>query len=531
MQRPHETNGHAVDHHFDALQQPTTLRDLCRVLFRHKFKSISFFCLAVAAGVAGVLFLPRSYESEAKLFVRVGRESVTLDPTATTGPTLSLYESRESEINSVVELLRSREIAERVVDELGPDVILAKEEKQEEAGNPLIANLRATLSLWKKSLLPQEEISDRERAILFLEQEVGIGTPRRSSIISVVCRTKDPKLSQKIVTTFVDVYLKAHAELHRTHGSHEFFMEQESLLRQQLQDANQALRDAKNKFGVASIDDQRKILQDRMGEVETEILRGEAALAASAAKVGRIQLALSEDPERLTTLEMTGVASAASDSMRQQLYALELRERELRAKFRDVHPLVVGVQRQVAEAREILEKEGSTRIQATQGISPVREKLELDLVGEQTEAASLTARLDALRLQQKDLRKQLAELNDYEVRIGNLQRQVDLLDANYRTYAGKVEEARIDASLQDERITNVNVAQPASLAQKPVAPKKALLLGLGLMVGTLGGLGLAIAAEFLDQSFKTPGEVEQVLELPVLVSIPRVPTNRVFLRN
>ena len=49
--------------------------------------------------VAAFLALPREYQSEALLFVKVGASSVTLDPTATTGQTISLYESRETEIN------------------------------------------------------------------------------------------------------------------------------------------------------------------------------------------------------------------------------------------------------------------------------------------------------------------------------------------------------------------------------------------------------------------------------------------------
>src|SRR6185436_15203845 len=78
---------------------------------------------AVALGVAvvavvGTLVMPRTYYSEARLFVRFGREN-QVDPTASGGQMVALYESRESEINSLIEILKSRAILDRVVEELG----------------------------------------------------------------------------------------------------------------------------------------------------------------------------------------------------------------------------------------------------------------------------------------------------------------------------------------------------------------------------------------------------------------------------
>ena len=91
-------------------------------LFRHKGKAAVFF-VTVATAVALWTFLsPKEYRSEGKLFVRLGRENATLDPTATLGQDsiIAVPQSRESEINSVVEILQSRILLEKVVDALGP---------------------------------------------------------------------------------------------------------------------------------------------------------------------------------------------------------------------------------------------------------------------------------------------------------------------------------------------------------------------------------------------------------------------------
>src|SRR5438105_13351300 len=53
-------------------------------LWKHKGKALAVFVLVMAAVVAGVLVVPLKYESDAKLFIRLGRESVGVDPTAYT---------------------------------------------------------------------------------------------------------------------------------------------------------------------------------------------------------------------------------------------------------------------------------------------------------------------------------------------------------------------------------------------------------------------------------------------------------------
>ena len=95
--------------------------DICRAVLRHKTKAI-VYCGLITSAVAVATFLwPKTYRSEGKLLVRLGRENATLDPTATLGQesVVAVPISRDSEINSVVEILQSRSMLEKVVDALG----------------------------------------------------------------------------------------------------------------------------------------------------------------------------------------------------------------------------------------------------------------------------------------------------------------------------------------------------------------------------------------------------------------------------
>jgi len=104
----------------------SALRDVFQALVRHRRKSAWFFTTVVAATVLITLLWPKEYRSTGKLFVRLGRENATLDATATLGenPIVAVPMSRENEINSVVEILQSRALLEKVVDALGPAFVL-----------------------------------------------------------------------------------------------------------------------------------------------------------------------------------------------------------------------------------------------------------------------------------------------------------------------------------------------------------------------------------------------------------------------
>ena len=95
--------------------------------------------------------------------------------------------------------------------------------------------------------------------------------------------------------------------------------------------------------------------------------------------------------------------------------------------------------------------------------------------------ASLNARTRELRSQLSVARDELKIFNENELQVARLEREVEMLDGEYRKYSASLEQARIDQALEFERMSNINVAQEATCEAMPVSPrpKMNLLLGLG----------------------------------------------------
>lgn len=458
---------------------PWSIRELTRILFHYQRRAAGVFLGSLVCVLLALVFCPRKYTSEARLFVRLGRESVTLDPTATTGQVMTLNSSRESEINSVIEVLRSRSNIERVFDAITPNAT-------------------------------QMSAESREKAVIRLIKDIAIFSPRSSNVVVLTCKASSPQLAQHTLATLLDVCLKEHLRVNRTPGSYEFFDEQTRLLKEQLDEASTALRDAKNRYGLVTLDGRRVALEQQLGNVKSQLRENEAAMAASEAKIGNLQTNVGGLPSPLVQQLTGGTPSNALANMRQKLYELQTKEQELKSKFTAEHPLVISVHRQVQEAERILSSETPNQQESVSAL----------LANEQANTASIRARIGSLKSQQNQLDQELRELNEHDLLVTQLERKVKLLDANYVHYVTGMEQARIDQALKAEGISNINVIQSPTFVPKPSQPKKLLTLSLGLALALAGAVGTVLLSNQLDQSMKAVDEIERRLEIPVLASIP-----------
>ncbi len=192
----------------EAASPSVSLASYLEVPFMHKRLILACTLAGILAGWLAILVWPRSYESEAKLMMRVGREVYSSDPTATTSSTMSLQKSQQEEIVSALTVLGSRQIAEVVVDQLGPEVILSGqlpgvEQEAEQGGgggNTIGERLNAAAQaakswLYKMTLTAgiSSEISDRELAVMELLSSIKVDSPVDSTIVNIKARAKNAR--------------------------------------------------------------------------------------------------------------------------------------------------------------------------------------------------------------------------------------------------------------------------------------------------------------------------------------------------
>jgi uncharacterized protein involved in exopolysaccharide biosynthesis len=216
----------------------------------------------------------------------------------------------------------------------------------------------------------------------------------------------------------------------------------------------------------------------------------------------------------------TVMPNTGADSLRSQLYALQVQLMNLEAKYSKDHPLVASTQAQVDEAQRMLDAESDSRQESFESANANQRSLQLELAQVESELAGSKAALAELDRQRDAVIAEMRKLNDDELEMQQLDRTVTLASTRFYTYADDLEKARIDEELDRQKITNVAVAQPATFAEKPVSPSKMLVGALSLLLATAGTAALVLACEKLDSRVHTEDQIENVLRLPVLASVP-----------
>jgi capsular exopolysaccharide synthesis family protein len=76
------------------------------------------------------------------------------------------------------------------------------------------------------------------------------------------------------------------------------------------------------------------------------------------------------------------------------------------------------------------------------------------------------------------------------------------------------------------RPETVSVLEPASAPEAPARPRRALNIGLALLLGLVGGAGTAFLVERLDSRLYTPRHVEEAVDQAILGAVPTTPRAR-----
>ena len=495
-------------------------REIVAKLWRAKWKIFAFQVIVVAGCLSVLLFWPRGYLSEARIFLQLGKESVAIDPTATAGGSLVNVQSstREDEIITSLDILQSREVASKVVDVLSPEVVLGKSDDEKTPGS-VLDKLKGFLGSAVELVRKIDPLSDRERAIISIEKNLKVSAERKSEVIVLKFEAKSPQLAQKVLSTLVEVYKEEHMRIHRTDGSQKFFTEQQAVLAKELEEINEQLRKEKNRMGLASIAGQRELLEVRNKDVSLSFADTERTRAAANARIEKLREELARVPERINSTEVVK-PNTATDMQAQQLYTLQLQATEYETRYQSDHPKLIAIRNQVREAEESYRKKESKSQEITDDVNPIHRDLTLDLLKTESEKAGIEAKLKDLALQRQNVLEQLKELNQFEILITDLERERNVREAKYVSYTNSLEEARLNKELELSRISSVVTAQEATLQERPITPSKVMVVLFGSVLLFAGSLFLSFVCVRLDDRLMTPESVRRNTGLEVLCTLP-----------
>ncbi len=330
-----------------------------------------------------------------------------------------------------------------------------------------------------------------------------------AQMMSISFLTPDPILSAKIANAHAQAYIDEGLKLRTDPGeqAEQFLHSKLAEIENRLRDSENKLNDYRRDHGLLYLnggDGYDRAKPGAEGVRETTLLERIETLGKllAQAETDRIawqaqaQLVARHDYDALPEV----VDSPLVQNLKEQLATLESQEAQIAATFTPAHPKYQRARAQTEEVRARLRREETN-------------------IAEGTNAAYLAAQAKDQNLQAEMdmLKEQAMKQNDARVEDTILAREVETNRELYQGVLQRMKEMGMEAQL---RASNVSVIDPAIPPNEPAIPKKALSLMLSIIIGLIGGSGLALTFEYLDNTLETPAEVEAALRLPNLTVVP-----------
>jgi len=488
-------------------QAKISARDVAGVIFRHKLLICATFLLvAVGSGVMAFL-VPNEYESRMKILVKNTRSDVPITPERTTGSasTPFINEVSENQVNSEIELLTSEDLLKQVVTECG----LYKSD----------SSLLARLGLKEVNRTQAAQVEEASRR---LAKDLVITPVKKANIIDVKYSSSSPATAAAVLRKVQDLYLEKHLKLHRPPGTYDFFKTKADEYEGELQAAEKERSSFQQSMNVISLTQQKEQTVQKLAEAKSRLMETRAYLREVTDRIAKVEQQLQNLQPRIVTQSRTLPNQYSAERLNTLIVELQNRRTQLLTKFRPDDRLVKEVDQQIKTTRAALEK-ASNEIATEQstGLNPLRQTLETELARGRVDQAGAEGRQEMLAGQVGQYEAQLSRLEDSTAAYEDLNRKVKQSEESYQLYKQKEEEARITDELDENKITNVSVAEAPAQPQLPVRPNRLLNLILGLVLGALLSIGSVFIVELMRDTVLTPRELEVLTGKRVLVSVPK----------
>jgi uncharacterized protein involved in exopolysaccharide biosynthesis len=469
-----------------------SLRNVLTVLFKYWRRAAWISAAVFAAGAVLTFALPRVYEARATVLVKFGHEYVVRPQVGEQRPLISM--TPEEVLNSEAQILSSEDLVTGVIRTITVDRMY-----------------RFLLQPWLRGT------SRFDAARKVFEKNLSVEVVKRSSILRVAFRHRDPQIAAEVVNLLVERYQEKHVRVYADTQT-DFLDTQLKTYETSLRESERKLEGFRQQNGVYSHAEQMSLLLRRKADLEGSYRDAGVRLRQIESRIEALRgelAAFAKNPDLHTETEREKVVTDAKI----KLLVLQLKERELVDKYKEDHPQVQDVRQQVAVVKRFLQEQESEIGTRVRTANPVFQDVQKEVMRAVADRRSEAARIASLRTLLVDVEDRIRQLDLSERELDQIRRELTVNEKNYQLYRGKFEETRISNDMNQRKIANISVVQTASPPTSPVRPRVLLSLLAAAALGVLSGVLYAFAADHLSQTVSTPDAAERRLGLPVLAAV------------
>jgi uncharacterized protein involved in exopolysaccharide biosynthesis len=421
-------------------------------------------CVLIAAILAVIVtaLQPKTYRAEAKLLVRNSRTAIVMG-TDTPAQAAAPSQVTEEDVNSEIEVLRSREILSQVANDAG----MTADGKKPPA-------------------------KAAELAVLSLYKNLDIGAIRKTNVIQMAFYAHTPEDAVKTLRFLTSRYVTASISAHAAPNSYEFFEGQLEGAKKNMAQTQQAVSEFRAHSGISSAEQQRTELIKELSATQDQIHEAEVKLQ----ELGSRRRALDGQSKNVTSRLPTQVRAAVNQPLIEHLQAnlnvLENTQISLLQQYKPSDRLVQINSEKIANTKaELAESQRMNATEQTTDVNPLFQYVTKEAASNDVDSSGYLARLHSLQSVEGDIKKRLSALDRDSVTLANLERVQEDAQDNYAVFLKRIEQARVSTQMDRQNIANVAVIEEPMSSPIPVSPSLRVNLLVGIGAGALLGFALA----------------------------------------
>jgi succinoglycan biosynthesis transport protein ExoP len=324
-----------------------------------------------------------------------------------------------------------------------------------------------------------------------LQKNLDVKPSRESNVINISYTGTNPEFSAAVANAFAQAYMNVNLDLRlapaRQYAA--FFEEQTKAARDKLEKAQQALSTYQQENGITATDERLDFETAKLNETSSQLTGVQGQTTDSQSK--------RQNAQSDTVAEV--MQSPLINGLKSDIARLEAKLTESNINLGHNHPQTQRAEAELTTLKNQLNAETrkiTSSIETTYQVSKQRE-------------AQLQSALGAQKAKVLMLNKQRDELNV-------LRRDIESAQRSFEVVSQRAAQTNIESQANQ---TNISVLNPAVAPVDPSKPRVMLNILVSIFLGTLLGVGMALMLELINRRVRSPDDLVEALDLPVLGSI------------
>ncbi len=377
-------------------------------------------------------------------------------------------------------LLESRALARKVMEKLNLDNH---------------SNYRKFFDRLPRDAEPVERQRAEEKLVTALLKKVEVTPIRNSRLVEVSFSDPDPHFAALVVNTLAKSYsdLALDMRFAAAHEAGQWLQQKMVEARHKLEESEDKLNQYKRVNNIVTQEDKETMTSQRLTQLNQELMAAQSRRIEAETRYDQVS-------------KGRPIAEVLNNPVIQQLKGQEGRlladNSDLSHKYGELHPRRQQLAGELSATRGAIAAELATIAQTV--------KHQYQMAKDQE--TKLLAAMEKVKGESQDQ-------GDKAVQYQVLWRDVQ---ANRAMYENMLKGLKETTATQNIPATHIQIVYPATAPSKPVTPQTMRNLMLAIVLGFVGGMALAMSLETMDNTFKSPEEVEAWLEQPNLALIPHL---------